>query len=232
MTSEVLRYPAGAGRTVWVRFGDAADGDLAVTAPADLLAERRAAIHSSRWTWLRQVHGAEVVVVTEPGEGAGAEADAAVTDRPMVPLAVHTADCAPVALWSDEGVIGAIHAGWRGLLVGVVANCCRHMHRLGAGDLFAAVGPCISAARYEFGRDELALLEQRFGPAVVGHTTEGGPALDLRAAVSAALRQQDVSLVEVSPVCTAESDRHFSHRARRDARRQATVVWLESSGPT
>lgn len=181
---------------------------------------------------MKQVHGGEVVVVSEPGEGAGSEADAAVTDRPMVPLAIHTADCAPVAVWSETGVVGAIHAGWRGLLAGVVANCCRHMRWLGASELFASVGPCISAARYEFGREDLALLEQRFGAAVVGRTTEGSPALDLRAAVAAALRQELVTIVEVSPVCTAESDRHFSHRARQDARRQATVVWLEVCGPT
>ena len=62
-----------------------------------LAARRRPRSSTDPWTWLRQVHGAGVVIVTEPGEHAGAQADAAVTAVPGAVLAVQTADCAPVA---------------------------------------------------------------------------------------------------------------------------------------
>src|SRR3954470_18110368 len=70
-------------------------------------------------TWLRQVHGSTVVTVTHPGEHAGAEADAAITRAPNAKLAVRTADCVPIVLEGD-GVIGVVHAGWRGLAAGIV----------------------------------------------------------------------------------------------------------------
>ncbi|HKY14173.1 MAG TPA: polyphenol oxidase family protein, partial [Microthrixaceae bacterium] len=106
-------------------FTTAADGDFAIDSDPDGLAERRGAIAAAPWTWLRQVHGAEVVVVGAPGDHAGAEADAAVTGVPGAALAVQTADCAPVLLWGDGPtgpVIGAAHAGWRGLYEGVLEN--------------------------------------------------------------------------------------------------------------
>src|SRR5690606_38845563 len=68
-----------------------ADGDLAVGLPDAALSPRRAAVVDRPWTWLRQVHGADVVTVTSPGEHAGTEADAAVTAVPGAVLAVTTA---------------------------------------------------------------------------------------------------------------------------------------------
>ena len=177
-----------------------------------------------------QVHGGGVVVVGQPGDRAGSEADAAVTDQLRAPLAVHTADCAPVALWSGEGVIAVVHAGWRGLIAGVVSNCCEEMRSCGAVDISAAVGPCISAPNYEFGAGDLEKVESLFGREVRASTVSGSPALDLRAAVASALARERVTLVYCSPVCTADSETHFSHRGRGDRARQATLVWLEKHG--
>ena len=63
------------------------------------------------WTWLRQVHGAQVVVVRTPGEHAGVEADAAVTDTLGCPLVVRTADCAPVVLTGTRARSGSCTPG-------------------------------------------------------------------------------------------------------------------------
>ena len=210
-----------------VRFTAAADGDLSILQDPTVVAARRRGVVDLPWTWLRQVHGADVVLVGSPGDGAGREADAAVTAQPGAVLAVQTADCAPVALVSPEGVVGAVHAGWRGVHQGVLQAAVEAMHDLGATDVAATLGPCIHAECYEFGADDLALLAGRFGDGVRGTTKSGTPALDVPAAVRAALAEAGVDQVDDVDVCTACDARYFSHRARGDTGRQALVVWLD-----
>lgn len=176
-------------------------------------------------TWLRQVHGARVALVEEPGGCQGAEADAAVTACRGAALAVMSADCAPVALSSPEGVVGIVHAGWRGLLGGVVEAAVGAIWDLGAREVFAALGPCIWPHAYEFSPGDLEVLAQRLSPGVRATTSSGHPALDLPAAVGAALERSGASLVAVSQTCTHCSPVHWSWRARSDRGRQATVVW-------
>jgi YfiH family protein len=202
-----------AGR--WVAV-DEVDGDVEA---------RRRAVVDRPWSWLRQVHGTDVVVVDAPGSGAGQAGDALVTAAAGTALAVLTADCGPVALGSDEGVVGAVHAGWRGVEAGVVERAVAAMRDLGAGRVRAALGPCIHPECYEFGAAELDRLTSVLGEGVRGTTTAGRPALDLPAAVAAALERAGADLVYVDPVCTACSPAHFSHRARGELERQAVVVW-------
>jgi hypothetical protein len=200
-----------------------ADGDLAgdlARLPRDVLSDA-----PRPWTWLRQVHGAHVVVVTTPGEHAGVEADAAVTATPGCSLAVRTADCAPVVLRGARSV-GVVHAGWRGLLGDVVGRAAQAMAQLGDPAVQAHLGPCIRAGCYEFAGPERVALVERFGPAVAGTTTWGTPSLDLPAAVAAALAEVGVLEVEDTSGCTACDRRWYSHRARAETERVATVAWM------
>lgn len=204
-----------------------ADGDLAVALAPGLLASRRRAVASGPWTWLRQVHGADVVTVTVPGEHAGAAADAAVTAVPGAVLAVTTADCAPVVLVAD-GAVGVAHAGWRGLEAGVVAATAEALAALGHPPRRAAIGPCIRSVHYAFGPAELDRLAGRWGDAVRATTADGTPALDLAAGVRAALAEVGVRDVADDGACTAsDPERYWSHRARGETGRVATVAWLE-----
>ena len=234
MTDGARRHRAGRP-IVHARFTDRSDGDLCVRLPADELAQRRAAVAPTPWTWLDQVHGARVVQVTHPGEHAGAAADAAVTSVAGATLAVHTADCAGVLLRNDPDedltVVGAAHAGWRGLEAGVLAATVRAMRDLGAQRVRWRLGPCISAAHYEFGPDDLARLCELVGAEVVGVSSTGTPALDLRAGVAAALAAADAEPDAADPAavrCTAADPQLFSWRARRDVGRQAAVTWIEA----
>lgn len=177
------------------------------------------------WTWLDQVHGARVLVAQRPGDRSGEQADAVVTTLPGAALVVRTADCAPVALASPQGVVGAVHAGWRGLVAGVIEAALAAMERLGATDVSAALGPCIRPHAYTFSPADLEVLVGRYGQTVAGTDAAGRPALDLPAAVAAALVAGGASLVADSGVCTHCSREHWSWRARRDSARQATVVW-------
>jgi YfiH family protein len=176
-------------------------------------------------SWLHQQHGAAVVVVSTPGDHAGEPADAAVTASPGCALAVRTADCAPVVLVA-EGVVGVVHAGWRGLLGGVIEESAKAMVDLGATSIEAVLGPCIRPGCYEFGEAELDLVAARLGPAVRSTTGWGTPALDLAAAVAAACAEAGIQHLLDEAGCTACDRRWFSHRARAEPGRIATIAWL------
>lgn len=207
--------------------GDMGHGGGAVTRVRPDVAARRRAVVDLPWTWVRQVHGAEVVRVESPGGAAGARADAVVTDQAGCAIAVLTADCAPVALASAEGVIGVAHAGWRGVAAGVIDATVAEMRALGATDVVAVVGPCIHAECYAFGPDDLDAVAAILGDDVRATTAAGDPALDLPAAVHAALSHAglDPSAVTDVGACTACSPRWFSWRARQEQQRQAAVIW-------
>lgn len=190
-----------------------------------VVATRRRSVVDRPWTWLHQVHGARVIVVEGPGAGAGRAADGAVSRAGDTALAILTADCAPVALASPEGVIGAVHAGWRGLAAGVVEATVAAMRGLGATRVVAALGPCIGPECYHFGEAELQILVDRFGAGVRGRHRSGGGALDVPATVRAALDRAGAALVSDAGVCTACSPDHWSWRARGERERQAMVVW-------
>lgn len=217
--------PVGAGALV--RCTGRVDGDMGdATDGHGPALRRRRAVLDRPWTSLRQVHGARVVAVACPGEGAGEEADAAVSAAAGVALAVLSADCAPVALAGDGGVIGVAHAGWRGLLGGVLEATVAAMRAMGGDRIEGVLGPCIHAECYEFGARELGLVVDRYGSQVAAEDRHGRPALDLPAAVRVALADERVSLVGDLDVCTACSPGHWSWRAGRDRARQATVVWV------
>lgn len=102
---------------------------------------------------VHQVHSPDCVTVREPwGDADRPQADALVTARPGVLLAIVTADCAPVLLADREaGVVGAAHAGWKGAIGGVTDRTIAAMQALGARPerIAAAIGPCIGQASYE-----------------------------------------------------------------------------------
>ena len=209
-----------------------ADGDFRIDGPSDEVAGRRRALVDLPWVWLRQVHGAVVHVVEGPAAAtavAGREGDALVTAAPGVVLAVQSADCAPLVFRSPEGVVAVAHAGWRGLLGGVIEATVATMRELGATDVEGTLGPCIGSECYEFGTDALQPLVEAYGDRVRVTGPDGGVALDLAAGVVQAAGAVGVTLGGLPPACTAcdPDDRWFSYRARHDQGRMATVVWCE-----
>jgi YfiH family protein len=223
LTAPVLELKAGP-RTAHIVATSAADGDLAIGSSQPGLEARRRTVVDLPWTWMHQVHGSTVVRVTEPGENAGVDADAAVTAIPAAALAVQVADCAPVALVGSDGVVGIAHVGWRGLVAGTIRAT---VDAMGSRELTGVVGPCIHAECYAFGAADLQVAAAAAGERVRSRTTDGRPALDLVAGVEDQLHSCGVELVQ-SPwdVCTAHTSGYWSHRARGDLERQAMVVWL------
>lgn len=176
---------------------------------------------------VHQVHGAVVHEVrrgrrTHEGEH-DTRADAIVTDDPARVLAIRVADCAPVLLASSDGrVVGTVHAGWRGVVEGVVSHAVERMAGLGAPTavLAAAIGPCISAEAFEVGPEVAAEFRLVFGPET-RHVRAGArdrSLVDLKGSIAEQLARAGLSAenIDVLPHCTAgDSERFFSHRRDR-----------------
>lgn len=170
----------------------------------------------------RLCHSSEVYVLQggeSASEVAAQKADAIVTKSTLHPLCVYSADCAPVLLADGKaGVIGAVHAGWRGALSGVLDNTIEAMVRLGAtaSDIASAIGPCIHQQNYEVGPDLVEKFTQVHGSmAKTFFDTPPGndrPNFDLPQYVAFRLRNVGVTQCEVIPVCTFENERLFSYR--------------------
>ncbi|MHB1712461.1 MAG: laccase domain-containing protein [Acidimicrobiales bacterium] len=184
--------------------------------------------------WLRQVHGSSVRIVggTDGSRGSagirapsGGEGDGLVSMSPQVRLVALSADCATVAMGSDEGVFAAVHAGWRGLLAGVIEAAADAMRRLGATTVWGALGPTIHAECYPFSECDLSLMAARYGDVIRSVSSDGRPALDLPGAVGAAFGQAEILQVDGIGACTSCSVEYFSHRGDGDSGRQGLVVW-------
>jgi len=130
------------------------------------------------------------------------------SDEPGRAMLLLTADCMPIALArvdAERPAVEILHAGWRGLLAGVVAAGVR---ALGTRGLRAAIGPSIGPCCYEVGAEVAAPFREAFGDDVARDGT-----LDLWTSAERALRAAGVEHVERFDLCTAcEPHRFFSHR--------------------
>ncbi len=173
----------------------------------------------------RQVHGADVWrPPARPLRPADAPpADAVFTDQPHHLLCIRTADCVPVLLAGVDGrAVAAAHAGWRGLVAGVLAAAVEAMRTelcISPTRLVAAIGPAISLRHYEVGDEVVAAFASSgLGDAVVSVPRSGGgtrPHVDLAAAARRQLLKAGVSdeAIDCCDRCTfAHADEFFSHR--------------------
>ncbi|MGW6277947.1 peptidoglycan editing factor PgeF [Kribbella sp. NPDC055071] len=161
-----------------------------------------------------QVHGRDVHVVG-PDDAVPfvpqPVADAQVTTRTDVVLAVRAADCLPVLL-ADSGnrVVGAAHSGRRGLYAGVVPATVAAMRELGAQRITAVLGPYACGKCYEVPAEMRAEVAERV-PASYAETSWGTPSIDVAAGVRSQLDDLDVEIVDAT-ACTIESANLYSYR--------------------
>jgi len=177
--------------------------------------------------WLRQVHG--VVAVDAATAAAGSEADAAYTRRAGVVCAVMTADCLPVLFCDRAGtVVAAAHAGWRGLLAGVLENTLAAM-AVPAGEVIAWLGPAIGPDNFEVGGEvRAAFVDHHPASESAFRSCSNGKWLaDLYALAGQRLARAGVGGVFGGGRCTvAEGDRFFSYRRDGVTGRMASLIWL------
>jgi hypothetical protein len=187
-----------------------------------------------------QVHGTTALFVEAPWRPeARPQADALVTSRPAIALAVGVADCAPVLLADpDARVIAAVHAGWRGAFDGILESTVAAMGRQGARRerIVAAIGPTISREAYEVGPEFVTRFEnaasanrQFFHPA----ERPGHAYFDLPAYVGHRLRHIPIAAVINLHLCTfTQEARFFSyrrsvHRKEADYGRMLAAIVIE-----
>jgi polyphenol oxidase len=187
--------------------------------------------------WLAQVHGIAVadldarMSLDVTGAAASmAAADAAFTRRPGRICAILTADCLPVLLTEQSGaVVGAAHAGWRGLAGGVIEATVRAMD--GPPErLMAWLGPAIGPEHFEVGAEvrEASLKEDPGAERAFTLNARGRFMADLGALARRRLEALGVGRIYGGGQCThADAERYFSHRRDGVTGRQATLIWLE-----
>ncbi len=178
--------------------------------------------------YIRQVHGTAVRrVVEQPVDPTDAvelpEFDGQATAMPGVAPMVMTADCLPVAV-AGAGAVAMLHAGWRGLAGGILAEGVAAVRELGAeGSLAAAIGPGAGPCCYEVGEEvHAAFTDQDLD-------IRRGRNLDLKAIACEQLRRAGVEVVHDVGLCTICGDPTLLFSHRRDGGitgRQAGLAWL------
>lgn len=162
------------------------------------------------------------------------KADAVVTEREGLAVAVNTADCTPVLFASGDGaVVGAAHAGWKGAIGGILESTVAALEAAGGQHIHAAIGPTISASAYEVGPEFIDNFlsedtsNQRFFTA---STRPGHHMFDLPAYVEMRLGRLKLASIENLAICTySDEARFFSyrrscHRGEVDYGRQLSAI--------
>lgn len=203
-----------------------------------------AGIPTKRFVHGRQVHG-NVVRVATPADAHGIYekapwegADGFVTNIPGLPLAIFTADCAPLLMHDPvSGVVAAVHCGWRGTVSDIEGEAVRAMQALGSRpeDIHAAVGACIGPCCFETGPEVLQAVEKLLSGDAAGlyapkTGTPGKFLVDLPNVIVRRLCQMGLAPehMETSDECTCcRPERYWSHRACAGVRgSQANLIML------
>jgi YfiH family protein len=179
--------------------------------------------------YVHQVHGDVLMSATActPFD-CNAKADGIICTDPAKVAAVRIADCVPVLLATADGRnVAAVHAGWRGIVEGVVVKAVRRLKELAAAKagsegpppVIAAIGPSIAFDQFEIGPEVAARFEDVFtrdAAALMRPSTNAGKVmLDLRAAIRVQLIAEGVAanLIDNTSCCTyRDSHEFFSHR--------------------
>lgn len=183
-------------------------------------------------TWLAQVHGCDVVAAGAVG-GSPCAADASVAFLPGQVCAVMTADCLPVLCCDDEGrVVAAAHAGWRGLLKGVLEATVQQM-QCPPERINAWLGPAIGPTAFEVGgevRDVFCAHSEQAEVAFVAG--DGGRWLaDLYCLARQRLAAVGVLRISGGDHCTfSDRERFFSYRRDGRTGRMVSLIWLQAAG--
>ena len=231
----------GVSTGLYTSLNAGAGSDDAPEAVAENRARIAAAVgaeDSSHLVSCHQHHSAKVAQVRGPHAQADLSADAMVTTKRGVALAILTADCVPI-LFADEtaGVIGAAHSGWKGAIADICANTLEAMEALGAdrSRICAAVGPCIGQASYEVGPEfrETFLSNSAASERFFVQGRADRFQFDIQGFVYAGLVGAGVSRIDViaQDTCALE-DTYFSNRRRNhqglpDYGRNASVIMLK-----
>lgn len=190
--------------------------------------------HSQDMVLAEQIHKNKVAVVGENEKGKiMAGVDGMVTCEKGVILGVRVADCLPV-LFYDPGkkIVGVAHAGWQGIVGGVVSQAVKKMKGLGSRpvDILVGIGPRIGGCCYTIGQKRARIFRDKFGdlPGMIYEDAEG---LHLDLVVPAVFQLEKMGVrrenIEVSLTCTScQNQDFFSFRREKTEKRILGVIGL------
>lgn len=191
--------------------------------------------------WLQQIHSTKVIDFDKKLvnnyflQQEFLKADASITKVENVALAILTADCVPILITDNKGKeIAAVHAGWRGLVNGIIENVVSKFS-VAAKDLIIWIGPCISRKKFEVGLDvkEQFFLKAKDPSMVKDAFFELGNEkylADLHLLAKDRLFNLGVlsNNIYCSEYCTfIDDDKFYSFRKNKDERRMASIIWIE-----
>jgi hypothetical protein len=197
---------------------------------------RLQALLPGRPAWLSQVHGIAVVDAAAVGTDQIAPVgDASVASRAGVVCAILTADCLPVLFADLSGkVVGAAHAGWRGLAGGVLGATLAAMRDAGAGEITAWMGPAIGPSAFEVGEDVRASFEAALPNADLRNEflpypgRSGKYLANIFALARLMLARDGVTRAWGGEHCTvSERERFYSYRRDGVTGRQVSLIWIK-----
>lgn len=178
--------------------------------------------------WLEQVHG--IVVANADSASCLPQADACIATHCSAVCVVMTADCLPVLLCDQQGtVVGAVHAGWKGLAAGVI-EAAVHAMNVPAQNLIAWLGPAISQPAFEVSAEVREIFITADSKAASAFTAgqNGKWQADIYALARLRLNALGISKIYGGDYCTyREPDKFFSYRRDGQTGRMGTFIWLE-----
>ena len=230
--------PAGVKAVVTTRSGGISAapwgsfnlGDHVGDSPAAVAENRRRLrrLLPAEPVWLKQVHG--TACLDAAAAVTGAEADAVWTRQRGVVCAVMTADCLPILLCDDAGVVvAAVHAGWRGLAGGVIESAVSAMAEA-PERLLAWIGPAIGPTAFEVREDVRETFTSADPKSDAAFVAKAGGKFwcDLPRLALERLFALGVRRVTSADLCTvSDPARFFSFRRDGVTGRMATCIWLE-----
>lgn len=167
---------------------------------------------------VNQVHGTKVLNIEDTVPPEMTEADAIITARTGIAIAVQTADCVPILLFEpDKKIIGAVHAGWRGTLDNIAAKTIGAMAEtfdIQPSKIRAAIGPSIGSCCYEVSEDITGRFSNNMNyennnAAIKGRHIDL-PIINRIQLQEAGLASANIETIDICTAC--RSDIFFSHR--------------------
>lgn len=178
--------------------------------------------------WLDQVHGRQVVNVADVKHLAP-EADASISISANKVCAVMTADCLPVLICNRKGnKVAAAHAGWRGLLDGVIESTIESLNEKNS-DLLVWLGPAIGPQSFEVGQEVRSAFIENFAQAeeTFKENRPGHYLADIYQLARLRLKRIGIESVYGGDYCTYnEANRFYSYRRDGKTGRQASLIWF------
>ncbi|WP_435606123.1 peptidoglycan editing factor PgeF [Pseudomonas knackmussii] len=230
--------PANVRATVSTRAGGVSQapfdslnlGDHVGDDPAAVAENRRrlVAAHGCQPTWLSQVHGIEVV---EADPSQVMTADANWSSTPGIACTVLTADCLPALFCNRAGTrVAAAHAGWRGLVGGVLEATLDKL-AVAPEEVLVWLGPAIGPQAFEVGaevRDAFLAEHAETDVAFVPSRNDGRFMADIYQLARIRLAARGVTAVYGGGFCTfSDTERFYSYRRNSRTGRLASLVWLD-----